>query len=121
MKPSQRGLGIGFDHLETTGGRDRYVKRMVTHQDRMSQVGAVVSLEPPKAAFGGGKYRTPQSASAGGKSASQQEEAFREVREALRVVSAPLRNTCCSLRTAASFVSKLTFMKPTTSRAVCCL
>lgn len=88
MKPAQRGLGIGFDHLETTGGRDRYVRRMVTHQDRMSRVGPIVGLDAPKAAFGGGKFRTPQPASdgGGGKSEYVRQEQFKEVGEAFRRV-----------------------------------
>ena len=53
MKPAQRGLGVEMDNLETVGGRDRYVRTMVTHQDRMARVRASIDSMPPKAAFGG--------------------------------------------------------------------
>jgi hypothetical protein len=86
MKPAQRALVIGIDHIETVGGRDRYVKHMLAHQDRMLKIGPTISLEPPKAAFGRGKYRTPGAAGQTGKSAVLQQESFREVREAFRRV-----------------------------------
>ena len=98
MKPAQRGIGIGFDHIETVGGvraaprarrgraraagaprhrprpsptprphsslpptrararwspcpppsqRERYVKRMVAHQDHMSKIKPSVTMEGP--------------------------------------------------------------------------
>mmetsp|Transcript_17649 Transcript_17649/g.45297 ORF Transcript_17649/g.45297 Transcript_17649/m.45297 type:complete len:359 (-) Transcript_17649:501-1577(-) len=86
MKPAQRGLGLGNDHLETVGGRHRYLRHMVTHHERMAKVGPVVGLEAPKAAFGGGKYRTPQGAGQRGKSEKQQSDEFKEVSEAFRRV-----------------------------------
>ncbi len=86
MKPSQRSVGLGYDHLETVGGRHRYVKHMTTHLERMSRVGPVISLEPPKAAFGNGKYRTPQAVGQAGKSEKIKNEEFKEVSEAFRRV-----------------------------------
>ena len=50
----------------------------------MSKIKPSISLDPPVAAFGKGKYRTPQAAGQTGKSAAQQQEGFREVREAFR-------------------------------------
>ena len=76
--------GIGYDHLCTLGGRDRYIAEMVTHQERLAKVQPVVGRDAPKAAFGGGKYRTPQPA--GPKSQFEQREEFREVSEAFRRV-----------------------------------
>ena len=52
----------------------------------MSKIGPTISLEPPKAAFGRGKYRTPWAAGQTGKSLVLQQESFREVREAFRRV-----------------------------------
>ena len=52
----------------------------------MLKIGPTISLEPPKAAFGRGKYRTPGAAGQTGKSAVLQQESFREVREAFRRV-----------------------------------
>ena len=86
MKPSQRSVGLGFDHLETVGGRDRYVRRMLSHQERMSKVRPVLELDTPKAAFGGGKFRTPKAAGFRGMSHAQQKEQYAEVREAFRRV-----------------------------------
>ena len=60
---------------------------MMTHQDRMSKIGPSKEItDKPVAAFGGGKYRTPQAAGQNGKSAVAQQEAFSEVREAFRRV-----------------------------------
>lgn len=66
--------------------RHRYVKRMESHSDRISKVKSSLSLEPPVAAFGNGKYRTPQPSKSTGKVEAQKHEAFREVREAFRRV-----------------------------------
>ena len=52
----------------------------------MARVQPVVTLEGPVAAFGNGKYRTPTAAGQSGKSAVQQQEALREVREAFKRV-----------------------------------
>ena len=108
MKPAQRALGIGVDHIETVGGvrahpqapvnlarmtlllfasqRHRYVKRMESHLDRISNVKSSLSLEAPVAAFGNGKYRTPHAAKKTGKALVQQQDAFKEVNEAFRRV-----------------------------------
>lgn len=86
MKPLQRSVGIGIDHIETVGGRHRYIRHMVSHQDRMAKVKPVISLEPPTASFGGGKYRTPQASRLSGKSSTLTRETFSEVREAFRRV-----------------------------------
>ena len=86
MKPAQRSLGIGFDHIETVGGRHRYVRHMMSHADRMAKVKPVIDISAPKAAFGGGAFRTPSAAGQTGKAAARTEEAFAEVREAFRRV-----------------------------------
>ena len=77
---------MGYDHLETVGGRDRFVSHMISHQERMSRVQPVVDLKPPKAAFGGGKYRTPQAAGQHGQSEALRREEYKEVSEAFRRV-----------------------------------
>ena len=87
MKPAARGIGLGVDHLETVGGRHRYVKHMTTHLDRLAKVGPQIDFAPPKAAFGNGKYRTPQAADkAAGKTEKLKSEEFKEVAEAFRRV-----------------------------------
>jgi hypothetical protein len=132
MKPVQRSLGIGADHIETVGGvratpasfilteeaygeatrthrvilyshhnlpfcclacpfacsqRERYVKHMLSHAERISRVTASIDLSPPVAAFGGGRYRTPHAAGLSGKKQALTQEAFSEVREAFRRVA----------------------------------
>jgi len=87
MKPSQRSVGLGTDHLETVGGRHRYLRHIVTHQERLSKVGPTKSmLEAPKAAFGGGKYRTPQPAPSNLAMEKAKAMEFKEVSEAFRRV-----------------------------------
>ena len=60
---------------------------MLSHQERMAKVNAAIDLKPPVAAFGGGKFRTPQAAGLSGKQQAIKEEAFVEVREAFRRVA----------------------------------
>ena len=71
-------------HSRARAQRDRYVKRMMAHQQHMASVKPSISLDAPVAAFGGGKYRTPQAAGQTGKVQERQQESFREVREAFR-------------------------------------
>ena len=71
-------LSSGFDHMESMGGRDRYVRRMLSHQRQMAAVKPVITVEErtPVAAFGGGRRRTPAKVDKGLK------DDFVEVREA---------------------------------------
>ena len=70
MKPSQRAKGMGVDHIETVGGRHRYVRHMMTHADRMAKGKPVIDISEPTAAFGGGRFRTPSAAGQTGKAAA---------------------------------------------------
>ena len=74
-----------FDFVECIGGRDRYIERMLNHRRKLEEITAVVKTDGPKAAFDGGRSRTPRPASP--KSAAWQRaygNDFAEVREAER-------------------------------------
>ena len=53
------------DDIGNMGGRDRYVERMICHQERMSNIKPVVRIEGPKHCFEGGTRKTPRPSSAG--------------------------------------------------------
>ena len=72
------------DDIGNMGGRDRYIERMICHQERMSNIKPVVRIEAPKHCFEGGTRKTPRPSSAG---VARGE--FGEVREAFkRILSA---------------------------------
>jgi hypothetical protein len=68
------------DDLNNHGARLAYVNGMLRHRERLANIKPVVQFEPPKAAFGGGKYRTPQKSTR----AAYKREEYTEVREAFR-------------------------------------
>ena len=48
------------DDIGNMGGRDRYIERMICHQERMSNIKPVVRIEAPKHCFEGGTRKTPR-------------------------------------------------------------
>ena len=84
--PNRVGL-IGMDHIESLGGQEMYVQRMLSHQRQLAAVQPIMRLDKPVAAFSGGTRRTPRPVAR----PTHRRDEFNEVREAWRriIVSRP--------------------------------